>query len=56
MVRSLAGTLIQFEREKRDASYFGDVLASRDRKRAGITAPPQGLFLWHVSYDGTRKF
>jgi tRNA pseudouridine38-40 synthase len=55
MVRSLTGTLIQFEREGRDASFFKDALDSRDRCRAGITAPSEGLFLWHVAFEGTRR-
>jgi tRNA pseudouridine38-40 synthase len=54
MVRTLAGTLIQFEREERDTSYFKEVLDSRDRKRSGITAPPHGLFLWNVEFEGKR--
>jgi tRNA pseudouridine38-40 synthase len=55
MVRSLVGTLIQFEREEKDAAYFKEVLDSRDRKRAGATAPPEGLFLWAVDFDGQRR-
>jgi tRNA pseudouridine38-40 synthase len=53
MVRSLAGTLIQFERDGRCAD-FRRVLESRDRREAGPTAPPQGLFLWEVDYTAKR--
>mgnify|MGYP002626914109 CR=1 FL=1 len=55
MVRSLVGTLIAFEKEGRDAAYFAAALASCDRSKAGPTAPPQGLFLWSVSFAGTRR-
>ena len=55
MVRSLTGTLIQFEKEGKPADYFKKVLDSRDRKNAGATAPATGLFLWNVSFDGVRR-
>jgi tRNA U38,U39,U40 pseudouridine synthase TruA len=29
---------------------FRDIFESKDRSRAGITAPPQGLFLKKVKY------
>ena len=55
MVRSLVGSLITFEKEGRNAAFFEAALASADRKRAGPTAPPQGLFLWSVGFDGVRR-
>ena len=54
MVRALTGTLIQLEREGKDAAHFKEILDSRDRKRAGETAPPHGLFLWNVAFEGKR--
>ena len=54
MVRSIVGSLIFFEKDK-DVSYFKEVLESHDRSKAGPTAPPQGLFLWDVSFEGERK-
>ena len=55
MVRSITGSLIFFERSGRPSSYFKEALDSRDRKKAGPTAPPQGLFLHSVSFEGTRR-
>lgn len=54
MVRSIVGSLIFFEKDK-DVSFFKEVLESHDRSKAGPTAPPQGLFLWDVSFEGERK-
>ena len=51
MVRTLAGTLVEVGRGKRPPEWVADVLASRDRARAGQTAPPEGLFLVRVEYD-----
>lgn len=53
MVRSIVGSLIFFEKDK-EPEYFKQVLESCDRSKAGPTAPPQGLFLWKVSFDGER--
>ena len=37
--------------EKRPPNWVGDVLASNNRKNAGATALPHGLFLVHVEYE-----
>ena len=50
MVRNIAGTLVEVGRGKRPSDWVGDVLASRERARAGPTAPAQGLFLVAVEY------
>lgn len=50
MVRSLVGTMVDFEKKALSASEFSAVLASGDRSRAGTTAPPQGLFLTDLEY------
>lgn len=50
MVRSIVGSLIHYERNGCDAAGFAAVVASRDRRLAGPTAPAQGLFLWDVEY------
>ena len=51
MVRNLVGTLVEIGRGKQPAAWMADVLASKDRARAGRTAPPEGLFLVRVDYD-----
>jgi tRNA pseudouridine38-40 synthase len=50
MVRNLVGTLVEVGLGRRDAASMGELLASRDRARAGRTAPPQGLCLEEVFY------
>jgi tRNA pseudouridine38-40 synthase len=50
MVRNLAGTLVEVGQGRRSVSWVGDVLAACDRRSAGPTAPPQGLFLVRVTY------
>lgn len=50
MVRIIAGTLAFVGTGKIDAQSLPDIIESCDRKRAGITAPPEGLFLSEVYY------
>ena len=50
MVRILVGTLLEVGTGERDAAEMPAILASRDRSRAGFTAPAKGLTLWDVSY------
>ena len=50
MVRNLAGTLIEVGRGRRAPQWAAAVLESRDRRRAGATAPPEGLLMWRVHY------
>ena len=50
MVRIIAGTLAFCGCGKLDPMDMPDIIASRDRKRAGITAPAQGLYLTEVYY------
>lgn len=45
MVRNLAGTLIEIGRGRRSPEQAAEILASRDRARAGPTAPAHGLVL-----------
>ncbi len=50
MVRIMAGTLAFVGCGKIKADEMEDIINSCDRKRAGITAPPEGLFLTEVFY------
>jgi tRNA pseudouridine38-40 synthase len=50
MVRNIAGTLVEVGRGAMEPSAMGELLDSRDRRLAGQTAPPQGLFLVSVEY------
>ena len=50
MVRNIVGTLVEVGKGKRSPDQFGQVLRARDRRQAGMTAPPQGLYLVEVKY------
>lgn len=50
MVRILVGTLIEVGAGERDAASIPLILASKDRTKAGKTAPAHGLYLWEVFY------
>jgi tRNA pseudouridine38-40 synthase len=50
MVRALVGTMVDVGRGFIPASAYQDIMASRDRRKAGMAALPQGLFLEEVVY------
>jgi tRNA pseudouridine38-40 synthase len=50
MVRAIVGTLVEVGRRKMTAQDFSGILASKDRRKAGPTAPARGLFLKEVKY------
>jgi tRNA pseudouridine38-40 synthase len=50
-VRNIVGTLIEIGRGHWEPDIILDILASRDRSRAGPTAPARGLCLQWVRYD-----
>ncbi len=50
MVRNIVGTLVAVGLGQRDPQEIAAILASRDRCRAGVTAPARGLFLVAVHY------
>ena len=50
MVRAIVGTLVEVGKRRIRSEEFLAILESRDRKRAGPTAPAHGLFLKEVKY------
>ncbi|MBS7008134.1 tRNA pseudouridine(38-40) synthase TruA [Anaerostipes sp.] len=50
MVRILTGTLAEIGAGSRKPESILEVFQSKNRKDAGVTAPPQGLFLMDVEY------
>ncbi len=50
MVRNIVGTLVDVGVGKIAKQDVLTILQSKDRSRAGATAPPQGLFLMDVTY------
>lgn len=50
MVRNIMGVLIKIGSGMKEVGWMGEVLAARDRRAAGMTAPPNGLYLIRVQY------
>jgi tRNA pseudouridine38-40 synthase len=50
MVRSIIGTLVEIGKGRMNGVEFRKIMDSKDRKKAGPTAPAQGLFLKEVKY------
>ena len=50
MVRIMVGTLVAVAQGKIDPDEIAEIISSCDRQRAGMTAPPQGLYLNKVQY------
>lgn len=50
MVRSIVGTMVDVGRGRLHAGDMTGIILSRDRKAAGVLAPPQGLCLEEVGY------
>lgn len=50
MVRIIAGTLVSVGRGDIAPESIPGIIASKERKRAGITAPPEGLTLKEIQY------
>ena len=50
MVRNIVGTLVEVGLAKTSPAEFQQILKSRNRTKAGATAPPHGLCLMKVKY------
>ena len=50
MVRIITGTLVYVGMGKLTAEEIPEIIESKDRTRAGITAPAKGLFLYEINY------
>lgn len=50
MVRIMVGTLLDMQRGAIAAGAIPTILESKDREHAGVTAPPEGLYLHRVFY------
>ncbi len=51
MVRTIVGTLVECAAGRRSPAELPALLGARDRRAAGHTAPPHGLYLAGVRYD-----
>ena len=54
MVRIIVGTAVAVSDGKINICDIPEILNSKKRELAGVTAPPQGLFLEKVHYNGYR--
>ena len=50
MVRIIAGTLVGVATERFKPEDVANMIVAKDRKKAGVTAPPHGLYLYNVEY------
>jgi tRNA pseudouridine38-40 synthase len=55
MVRNIAGVLVQIGAGEREPAWAREVLAARDRRRGGVTAPPDGLYLTDIDYPAEHR-
>jgi tRNA pseudouridine38-40 synthase len=55
MCRGIVGTLIQVGRSRFTSADIRQILAHKDRRIAGMTAPAHGLILWKVFYQARRS-
>ena len=55
MVRIIVGTLVEVGMGRYDAAKVREMLEAKDRKAAGPTAPPHGLYLQWIRTRSTRN-
>jgi tRNA pseudouridine38-40 synthase len=55
MVRAIVGTLLEIGFEKISLADFHDIIKSKDRSKAGTSAPAHGLYLMKILYPENIK-
>ncbi len=50
MVRAVVGSLVDLGKGKYDINHFKSIIESKNRSKAGVSVPAQGLFLTQVNY------
>lgn len=53
MVRAIVGTMVNIGLGKLDVDQLHDIIASKNRNKAGFSVPPQGLYLMDIQYPDT---
>jgi tRNA pseudouridine38-40 synthase len=54
MVRNIVGALLQIGQGQRDPEWISQLMARRDRRLGPVAAPPRGLTLVRVGFDGDQ--
>ena len=54
MVRAVVGTLIDVGRHKTTPADIVEIIAQKDRCKAGMSMPAEPLFLWEILYDNDK--
>ena len=55
MVRAIVGTMIEIGTKKMKVEILHDIIKSRDRSKAGASAPAHGLYLSRIEYPKNIK-
>jgi len=50
MVRAIVGSMVDLGKNKYDLNHFKNIIESKNRSKAGLSVPAQGLFLTQVKY------
>jgi len=53
MVRNFVGSMLEVGSKRRSVEWIIEVLHAKDRTKASVTAPPDGLYLVGVGYDSS---
>jgi tRNA pseudouridine38-40 synthase len=54
-VRNIVGTCVEIGASRMPIDSIAAILQARDRRQAGVTAPPQGLHLVQVVYAADQS-